>query len=108
MEKVAKRSGTKRTEAASRLFLSIRDHWYQVEMLEVEPRERGYRLSKDDGRQYDVTESDFGPTCDCPDFIFRREGIDPKGCKHVRALRLYGLVSPEPAGRVPASGARGG
>jgi hypothetical protein len=111
MEKRAKGGRARRAERAEgppRLFLSIRDHWYQVEALEVEPRDRAYRLSKDDGRRYDVMESAYGPTCDCPDFIFRRDGIDPKGCKHVRALRLYGLVSPEPAARVLASGVRGG
>jgi hypothetical protein len=97
-----------RPERPPLLFLSIRDHWYRVEPLETEPQDRAYRLSKDDGQRYDVTESVYGPTCDCPDFIYRRDGIDPKGCKHVRALRLYGLVSPEPAARPLAPGVRGG
>lgn len=25
--------------------------------------------------------------CDCPDFIYRRHGMDRGGCKHVRALK---------------------
>lgn len=77
------------------LFLSIRDHWYRVEPIALDDPQgdRAYRLRKDDGQRYDVTDSRFGPACDCPDFIFRRDGIDPAGCKHVQALRRYGLVS---------------
>jgi hypothetical protein len=33
-------------------------------------------------------------TCDCPDFIFHRDGVDPDGCKHIKALVAYGLLDP--------------
>jgi hypothetical protein len=37
-----------------------------------------------------------GPTCDCGDYQFRREGIDPKGCKHIQALTLSGFLCGAP------------
>ena len=42
--------------------------------------------------RYDVAQTPYGPECDCPDFIFRRAGLDPHGCKHVRALVACGLI----------------
>ena len=41
-------------------------------------------------------------TCDCPDFTFKREGIDPEGCKHIKALVACGLIEPK-LGEVPAA-----
>ncbi len=41
-----------------------------------------------------------GHTCDCPDFIFHRDGLDPGGCKHIKALVACGLLAP--ARRDPA------
>ncbi len=102
-KRTARKAGAMREP---RLFLSIRDHWYQVERL-THARERSYRLSKDDGLRYDVTETAYGASCDCPDFIFRRDGLDPEGCKHVRALRMYGLVEPDLDLKALASGVRG-
>lgn len=47
---------------------------------------------------YDVAETLYGPTCDCPDFVFHRDGVDPAGCKHVKALIAVGLLGrPAPA-----------
>jgi hypothetical protein len=87
---------------------------------------KAYRLSKADGTAYDVAEH-ISPsqgemsagqrggrltptpalphrmgerrwiTCDCPDFIFRRDGIDPGGCKHIQAMVAYGLLDREGA-----------
>ena len=54
---------------------------------------KAFRLDKADGACYDVTETVYGPQCDCPDFIFRRDGIDPTGCKHVKALIAQGLIA---------------
>jgi hypothetical protein len=43
---------------------------------------------------YHVVESARGNvSCDCPDFIFRREGQDPRGCKHVLACQAAGLIA---------------
>lgn len=35
-----------------------------------------------------VSESLDGPTCDCPDHLYRR-----RPCKHIRAMRATGLLS---------------
>jgi hypothetical protein len=77
-----------------RLVLGIQETTYQVRRVNCDPvvAERAFRLLKDDGTLYDVKQTAFGPECDCPDFIFRRDGLDPAGCKHVQALVEYGLI----------------
>ena len=52
---------------------------------------RAFRLSRGDD-VYDVALTVHGPTCDCPDFIFRRDGLDPRGCLHIRAMRAVGML----------------
>ena len=39
-----------------------------------------------------MAETVQGAVCDCPDFVFRRDGLDPKGCLHIRAMRAVGLL----------------
>jgi hypothetical protein len=87
----------------SRLFLVIRDTVYLVSATPNAGRERprGYRLVKSGGTAYDVEQTQHGPTCDCPDFVFRRDGLDPAGCKHVRALVAQGLLDEGPVAAVP-------
>src|SRR6476661_8481224 len=82
----------------TRLLLTIEDTAYAVRRVECDPfaGERAFRLLKDDGALYDVIQTRYGPECDCPDFIFRRNGIDPAGCKHVQALVAHGLIEDRP------------
>ena len=54
---------------------------------------RAFRLSRK-GDVYDVAQTVHGPICDCPDFIFRRDGLDPRGCLHIRAMRAVGMLEP--------------
>lgn len=53
-----------------------------------------FRLTKNGGAVYDIADGARGATCDCPDYIYRRDGLDPKGCKHIQALVEIGLLSP--------------
>src|SRR5947209_4266613 len=53
---------------------------YEVFANEQGGRVLGYRLVKDDGTAYDLDAELWA--CDCPDFVARRDGKDPKGCKH--------------------------
>lgn len=64
---------------------------------------RAWRLAKRgaDGAVYDVAERIDGAECTCPDYEVRRRGLDPSGCKHVKALRAVGLI--EHAGAGPAA-----
>ena len=81
-------------KVASHLFLAIDQNLYGVHPLacgDGDPS-RAYRLNKTDGTMYDVAQTRYGPRCDCPDFIYRRDGLDPAGCKHVRALVAQGLI----------------
>ena len=58
---------------------------------------RAYRLTKADATAYDLEETADGVSCDCPDWTFRRDSIDPLGCKHIRAARAVGLFSEIPS-----------
>lgn len=81
--------------APSRLVLTIDRTTYILVALPraLDPSRRAYRLIKADGAVYDLSESRYGPSCDCPDYIFRRDGLDPAGCKHVKALVRHGLIA---------------
>lgn len=84
------------------LVLTIRETAYAVRPLRPDPAlaARAYRLRKGDGTLYDVAQTRHGPACDCPDFVYRRDGLDPAGCKHVKALVAFGLIEPTaPAAR---------
>ena len=58
---------------------------------------KAFRLRKFDGTEYDIAQTADGISCDCPDFTFRREAIDPSGCKHIKALIACGLIDAEQA-----------
>ncbi|SIO02228.1 hypothetical protein SAMN05444166_2076 [Singulisphaera sp. GP187] len=87
----------------SHLYLTINQSLYLVEPLECGPGAalRAFRLNKADGTLYDVAQTSFGPECDCPDFVFRRAGLDPLGCKHVKALVGQGLIEAGAAASAP-------
>ena len=91
---LASEARARTSRCPSSLFLSIREGLYRLRSLECDPEtaHRAFRLQKADGTLYDVAETRFGPRCDCPDFIFRRDGLDPLGCKHVKALVEQGLI----------------
>jgi len=77
--------------------LEIGDTYYSVRPNRTHTKSiaSSFRLRKADGTIYDVAMTRFGAECDCPDFLFRRAGLDPLGCKHVQALVACGLF-PEP------------
>jgi hypothetical protein len=88
--------------AVCRLTIAINGMDYQVNpnVAEGPAALKAYRLTKTDGTEYDLAEHISPPveearhyvTCDCPDFIFRRDGIDPEGCKHIKAMVAFGLL----------------
>lgn len=96
---------TRKTKVAApdtcRLELSIRGARYALRPL-PNPEGRAWRLRKGDGTAYHVGETMHGPTCDCGDFVWRRDGLDFRMCKHIRALRVLGLIGrgdvPHPIG----------
>lgn len=75
------------------LVLGIDESIYEIRPLKAV--RRVYRLTKvkgEDRTQYDVAVTPYGPECTCPDFVYKREGLDPTGCKHVKALSHFGMV----------------
>ena len=43
---------------------------------------RAFRLTRKDDI-FDVAQTIHGAVCDCPDFIFRRDGLDPEDTEQV-------------------------
>jgi hypothetical protein len=80
--------------AVCRLTIAINGMDYRVNPNQAEGSAalKAYRLTKADGTAYDAALTVHGLTCDCPDFIFRRDGIDPEGCKHIKAMVAFGLL----------------
>jgi hypothetical protein len=61
-----------------------------------------------DGTIYLLARRPHGAECDCPDFVFHRDGLDPAGCKHIKALAACGVLdtapTPAPAAHKAAAG----
>jgi hypothetical protein len=53
---------------------------------------RAFRFTKPDGDFHDVSHQVYGHDCSCGDFVFRRDGIDESGCKHIKAAVAVGLL----------------
>ncbi len=93
----AMRTASKATSRAPggfcRLTLTINGDNYSVRPLPADfVGIRAFRLTKRDGEAHDVARHAHGAECTCGDRVFRRDGIDPKGCKHIRAARAVGLI----------------
>src|SRR5437588_5518275 len=104
----ASRAHKSRPADTCRLTLTIRGVLYGVRPLEIEDDDiaRAFTLRKADGTTHTVADGAYGATCDCGDFIWRHEGKDASGCKHIRAARAVGLLSGSvaPASRAGALG----
>lgn len=92
---VKSRKQARPTHGTCRLNLTINGTFYVVKPNAS--REFGavkaFRLRKADGTVYDVSQDVHGLACDCPDFTFHRDGLDPAGCKHIKAMIACGLLS---------------
>jgi hypothetical protein len=93
---VKPRKPVRPTHGTCRLTITINGTHYSVRP-NVGAACVAFRLRKPDGTVYDVARTEHGLTCDCPDFIFNREGRDPAGCKHTKAMVACGLLAPDPA-----------
>jgi hypothetical protein len=80
-----------------RLTITINGTNYGLRRIPADPSIalRAWRLRKADGTTYNIAVTPHGPECDCPDFAFHRDGIDPDGCKHINALNAVGLLALE-------------
>jgi hypothetical protein len=80
-----------------RLTLTINGVHFSVRPIKTEDADvkRAFRLRKQPLKSdaiFDVAETVQGAICGCPDFVFRRDGQDPGGCLHVRAMRAVGRL----------------
>jgi hypothetical protein len=89
------------THGTCRLTLTINGTAYAVRPIATDSFAaiKAFRLRKSDGTAYDVAQTVHGFECDCPDWTFHRDGIDPDGCKHVKALVACGLLHSEGGAR---------
>jgi len=86
----------------ARLTLEISGTAYRVRPLAVAP-DSGvlhlYQLRKvEDGTIYHASRHAHGDECTCPSFVFDHDGRDNRGCKHLVALGVVGLLPPPWAG----------
>lgn len=92
----ARRKSIRPAHGVARLVLSINGTPYSVRPIACDPAAAltAVRLRKSDGTIYHIVlPLDGHPVCDCADYVFHRDGIDPSGCKHVRALTAVGMLS---------------
>ena len=95
------RAGVQRKPArpphgVARLTLHINSTAYSVRPLWCDGihATRLFRLHKaGTPTRYVIALTPDGPVCDCPDYTFNRDGIDPEGCKHIKAMLAVGLLS---------------
>jgi hypothetical protein len=87
---------------AARVFccLLINDTAYSVERLSADPDVgivKAFRLTKARiDQQYDVVlTTEHGVECECGDFLYRHadQGPQDPGCKHIQALRQFGMLA---------------
>jgi hypothetical protein len=91
-----RRKPVRPAHGVARLTLTINGVAYSLHPLWCDGVEatRLYRLRKaGTPARYVVAETPDGPVCDCPDYTFHREGIDPAGCKHIKAMVAVGLIA---------------
>jgi hypothetical protein len=70
---------------------------YGLTELDVDPMEYdvGFELVKSDGEKHHIGVSQYGSSCTCGDWIYRRERSEDKAlraCKHIRALQGFRLI----------------
>jgi hypothetical protein len=75
-------------------FEAVKWTRYKVSHLEPNPEigSPAVRLTQSDGSSYDLIRTVHGWTCECPDFVNRRERKGLK-CKHLKAVLKAGVLS---------------
>ncbi len=70
----------------------INGRLYLLTRIKADPKMglTAWRLTKADGKNYDVHKDIYGHHCDCPDFLWRCK--DGQFCKHIRAARALKLL----------------
>ncbi len=85
------------------LFLNVNGTTYRLRFIESHeeigrPAWKLTKLDKDGATTdtaYEILLTPHGPNCNCPDFVYRRDGRDPGLCKHCRSLVAVGLLKRE-------------
>jgi hypothetical protein len=80
-----------------RLTLTINGVHFSVPPIKTEDADikRAFRLRKQPLKSdviFDVADTVHGAICDCPDFVFRRDGLVPRGCLYMRGMKAVGLL----------------
>jgi hypothetical protein len=82
--------------ATGRAGLTLRINGQNYKVVPIRDQDfgaiRAFRLTKPDGEFHDVSHQVYGHDCSCGDFVFRRDGIDESGCKHIKAAVAVGLL----------------
>lgn len=73
------------------LRIIINNKQYIVLPIRNDAQEKVYSLSNDE-QTYQLGENNIGCFCSCPDWQHREP---PGGCKHIKALKAFWLISPD-------------
>jgi hypothetical protein len=91
--KAPRKPARSRPADTCRLVVHIRGTAYTVRPTPCATG-RAWRLrNRENGRTYDVAESDHGPECECADAVFRHDGSDGAYCKHIRVMSALNLIT---------------
>lgn len=75
------------------LILKIGSKYYRLEKIAgTVGVKSAWRLTKPDGESYTVSLGKHGPTCECWDWIQRKQNTPDPRCKHIRAVEQVGLM----------------
>ncbi|MGP0069153.1 MAG: hypothetical protein ACLQGP_36830 [Isosphaeraceae bacterium] len=97
---VQQRKPARPAHGTARLTLFVNGTAYNVRPIACDPAAaiQAFRLRKADGTVYHIASTRDGHLCDCPDFVFHRDGIDPAGCKHIKAMVAVSLLQARKGG----------
>jgi hypothetical protein len=76
------------------LHLRINGKSYRCRPVPVDGVEvyKLFTLTSLEGQTYNVAMTPEGHTCECADFVYSRDGLDPTGCKHIKAMMALGIL----------------
>lgn len=92
-----KPAAAKPVRGVVRLYVEINDEMYRACPLPVpgdgDPAKLYSVRKLESGDVYHVSQHKAECRCTCPDYVYRCDGKDPKGCKPVAGLVAAGLIA---------------
>lgn len=93
MATATRRPAVRAPHGTARLTLFINGTAYSVRPIRPDDPDvaRAFRIRKGGSEAYTVAVTRYGPTCECGDWTWRKDGTGIP-CKHIAACRAVGLL----------------